>query len=68
MNTFLGPVLFLLLFILSAIICTLLFGYSPFILWSEHKDTKKAVRVVIYTTGWLIVFGLFVAMTIFALR
>lgn len=58
-NSFLGPALFLLLFIFSAVFCALLFGYYPFILWWEEKETKKAIRVVFYTTGWLVFFGLF---------
>ena len=58
-NTFLGPTLFLLVFVLSAVVCGLLFGYYPFILWWEQKETKKAIKVVFYTTGWLVFFGIF---------
>lgn len=68
MTTFLGPTLFLLLFIFSAVVCALLFGYYPFILWSEHKETKKAVRVVFYTAGWLVFFGIFTAALMFLFR
>jgi len=58
MLNFLGPALFLILFVISAIICALIFGTYPFILFWEHKDTKKALRLVAYTTGWLIFFVL----------
>src|SRR3990167_10814964 len=58
-NSFLGPTLFLLVFVLSAVVCGLLFGYYPFILWWEEKETKKAIRVVFYTAGWLVFFGIF---------
>jgi len=58
-NSFLGPTLFLLLFVLSAVICGLLFGYYPFILWWEKKETKKAISLVFYTAGWLVFFGAF---------
>ncbi len=68
MTTFLGPTLFLLIFVLSAVVCGLFFGYYPFILWSEHKETKKAVRVVFYTAGWLVFFGLFTVILILLFR
>jgi len=68
MNNFLGPTLFLLLFVLSVIICTLLFGYYPFILWSEKKQTEKAVRVVLATTGWLVSFGVLTVVLIILFR
>ena len=52
----LGSVLFLLLFIFSAIICALIaLGYSFLIFW-EGKNTKKAIRLVAYTTLWLFLF------------
>lgn len=65
LNNFLGPTLMLLIFIASAIICALIFGYYPFILWWEHKETKKAAKLVLYTTGWLTFFVLLVALGIF---
>ena len=68
MDTFLGPTLFLIIFVLSAVICGLFFGYYPFILWSEHKETKKAVRVVFYTAGWLVFFGVFTVLLIILFR
>src|SRR3990167_9138382 len=68
MTSFLGPTLFLLLFIFSAVVCALLFGYSPFVLWCEEKETKKAIRVVFYTAGWLVFFGIFTATLIFLFR
>ena len=68
MDTFLGPTLFLIIFVLSAVLCGLVFGYYPFILWWEHKETKKAVRVVFYTAGWLVFFGLFTALLIILFR
>jgi len=68
MNNFLGPTLFLLIFVLSVIICTLLFGYYPFILWSEKKQTEKAVRVVLATTGWLVSFGVLTVVLLILFR
>ncbi|MCJ7805648.1 hypothetical protein MUP46_03320 [Patescibacteria group bacterium] len=66
--TFLGPTLFLLLFVISAIICALIFGYCPFILWWENKQTKKAINLIIYTTGWLAFFVILVILGVFFFR
>ncbi len=54
--TFLGPTLFLMLFVISAIVCSLLFGGYAFILFWEHKNTKSALKLVAYTTAWLATF------------
>jgi hypothetical protein len=53
MSTFLGPTLFLIIFIISAVVCCLLFLGYPFILFWEKKQTKNALRLVLYTSGWL---------------
>ena len=68
MNNFLGPTLFLLIFVLSVIICTLLFGYYPFLLWWEKKETKKAIRVVLATTAWLLFFGILTVVLLILFR
>lgn len=52
--SFLGPVMFLILFVVSALICALIvFGYA-FILFWEKKQTGHAFKLVIFTGGWLI--------------
>ena len=56
---FLGPVLFLVLFVASALISALLVLGYPFILFWEKKKTGKALRLVLYTTAWLIFFTFF---------
>jgi len=53
---FLGPVLFLVLFIASAMISALLILGYPFILFWEKKQTLEALKLVIYTIAWLIFF------------
>ncbi|OGH10999.1 MAG: hypothetical protein A2857_00495 [Candidatus Levybacteria bacterium RIFCSPHIGHO2_01_FULL_36_15] len=53
MKSFLGPTLLLVIFVLSAIVCSLTFGYRAFIIFWEEKNTKKALRLVIYITLWL---------------
>jgi len=56
MKTFLGPFLVLSLMVASVLICALLaFGY-PVILFWDKKNTAGAVKLVTYTTGWLVFF------------
>jgi hypothetical protein len=58
MNTFMGPFLLLSIFVVSAVICALMFGGYAFILFWEKKKTKEAMRLIFYTIGWLIFFVL----------
>lgn len=55
MNSFLGPVIIVMLFSASALVCTLLVFYRPYKLFFEGKK-KEAVNIVITTTGFLFVF------------
>jgi len=58
LNGFLAPVVFLLLFSVSALVCAIIsFGY-PFLLFWEEKKPRQALCLVGYTAGWLI--GIFV--------
>lgn len=52
LNSFLGPVLILMLFSTSALICGLIVFYKPYKLFLEGKK-KEAVTVVISTALWL---------------
>ena len=55
MDHVLGPVLFLSLFVVSALICgSVALGYPFLVLW-EQKNTKKALKIVGFTIGWLMV-------------
>ena len=66
MNTFWGPVMVLVLFIVSALICGLIgLGY-PFLLFWEKKQPHTAIKLVFYITAWLILFVL-VFLLVFAL-
>lgn len=56
--SFVGPALFLVLFVASAIISALLVLGYPFILFWEKKKTFEALKLVIYTTAWLAFFTL----------
>jgi len=67
MPGFFGPVAFFLLFMISAVICALLYLGYPFLLFWEHKKTKDALRLVLYTTFWCTLF-LGVILTGFLLR
>jgi len=65
--TFLGPVMFLVLFVASALISALLILGYPFLLFWEKKRLIEALKLVIYTIAWLALFILLfmVALTIF---
>jgi hypothetical protein len=52
-----GPVAFLLLFSVSALVCALLVFYQPYKLFFAGKK-KEAIDLVLHTTGWL--FALFI--------
>jgi len=52
MNDFTGPLLFLTFFSVSVLTCGLMvFGY-PYLFWAGGK-AKEALRIVVYTAGWL---------------
>lgn len=53
---FLGPAMFLVLFVLSALISAFLILGYPFILFWEKKQTIRALKLVIYTIAWLTLF------------
>lgn len=53
---YLGPVMMLTLLSVSAMVCALLaFGYPFLVMWSQKKP-KRALKIVIYETGWLLAF------------
>ena len=54
MQNFLGPVIFLLLFVFSALITGLLVLGRPVWLYLE-KERQAAVKLLLSTTGWLLV-------------
>lgn len=61
-----GPILFLLLFSTSALICGLIVFYKPYKLFFEGKK-KEAVSTVLFTSAWLFCFLIlaFLLMVIF---
>lgn len=54
-NSYLGPVAFLLLFVLSAAVTGALILGRSVLLYLESQKTE-AVRLFIYTIGWLVAF------------
>lgn len=58
-----GPVTFLLLFSVSALICALLVFYKPYKLFFADKK-EQALHLVLYTTLWL--FAYFVVFLVLA--
>lgn len=59
-----APLLALVLFTTSALVSSLLtLGYPALLLW-QKKQPAQALRLVSYTTGWLILFTLFVILAL----
>lgn len=54
-NNLWGPVLFLMLFVFSALITALLVLGYPIWLYFENKK-RNAVKLLFYNTGWLFLF------------
>lgn len=55
MINYFAPLTFLLLFLVSALSCALMVFYKPYMLFLSGKK-KEAGNLVLYTTGWLILF------------
>lgn len=64
MSVFLAPVLMLILFSVSVLICGLSVFYLPYRLFFDKKR-KEAADLVLYTTGWLAFFFLVFLLLIF---
>ncbi len=60
MTGYLGPVLILSLLVVSVLICALIAGGYPFLVFWDKKNTKEALTIVTYTAGWLVLFVAFV--------
>ena len=54
-DNFSSPILFLLLFSTSVLVCALFVFYKPYKLFFDNKK-KEAINVVVYTSLWLLVF------------
>lgn len=55
MNTYLGPLIVLSIFAVSALICALITLGYPFLLWQKGKG-KRALKIVAYTACWSVGF------------
>ncbi|MFH1566331.1 MAG: hypothetical protein ABIB98_04005 [bacterium] len=53
-----GPVLFLVIFSLSALICALIALGYPLIIFLERRKLKESLRIIFYMVGWLLLFVL----------
>ena len=58
MNNLFGPILFLALFVVSSLICSLITLTYPFLIFWDEKNTKKALKLLGYTALWLVLFVL----------
>lgn len=56
MNPYVGPLLLLTLFAVSALISAIITLGYPFFLWQKHNKLKEAINVVVYTAGWIVGF------------
>jgi uncharacterized membrane protein len=54
-DNFVTPIVVLLLFSVSALICSLIVFYRPYLLFFDGKK-KEAISLVVATTSWLVVF------------
>ena len=53
MNNYVGPLIVLTIFAVSALICALITLSYPFTLWQKGKP-KQALKVILYTALWTI--------------
>jgi hypothetical protein len=63
----LGPMLFLMVFVFSAAITASLVLGRP-IMWYLNGQKKEAVRLFVYTLGWLALFMLLILATIASIQ
>ena len=68
MPNYFGPFLFLVLFSTSALICAIITLSYPFILWQKKQLLDQAIKLIIYTAGWLLFFTLYLMIFIFLFR
>jgi hypothetical protein len=64
----LGPILFLTLFIMSALICALIAFTIPFRIFWDEKNTKEAIKMVVYETMWLALFVIIILTSLILLK
>lgn len=62
------PFLFLTVFSTSALICALITLYYPFVLFWQKKQVNRALKLVVLTAGWLVVFVLAIFLLLFNIR
>ncbi|MFC1626031.1 hypothetical protein ACFL1Q_03250 [Patescibacteria group bacterium] len=63
-NNYFGPVLVLSLLVVSALICAIIALAIPFYLVWEKKQTQKAIKVVVGTSLWMVLFFFLTLLTI----
>lgn len=66
-NNFLGPVLFLLLFVFSALVTSVLVLGRPILFWLEGLK-KEAIRLLLYTIGSLFAVLMIVFLAVFLMK
>jgi len=61
MKSILGPITFLLMFLVSAMICGLLVFYYPYKLFTEGKKQAAASVILVTTVSLLVILIIFIA-------
>jgi len=56
MNNYLGPILMLSIFTVSALISAIITLGYPFYIWQKKKKLKEAIKIVVFTCLWMIGF------------
>jgi len=59
------PIIMLSLLVMSALICALIALANPIMIFWDEKKTKKAIKVVVYTVAWLVLFVFLTLTTLF---
>lgn len=59
MNPYLGPLLMLVVFVASALICSLIVFTYPVVKFFETKNILDSLKIVLYTSIWLFFYIIF---------
>lgn len=55
-DSFVGPAMFLILFVVSALVTSLMVFYQPVILFWDKKKVRDAISLVGFTAAWLLLY------------
>lgn len=67
-DTYFAPFLFLILFTTSALISAIITLGRPFVLYFGESKKIEAIKLVIYTAAWLVVFAIITILLLILLK